>query len=110
MSDDGHKSGLHVHLGGLVIVIIIILILFKVDIKEKVQSPQFQKNIAYVEQLAKNAWDKYLKKPLTNGWNSMFNNLVDKGVEKIKEGGLLKIPTSLTDVNLGAPMNNVNQN
>lgn len=85
MSDNEHHSGLHIHLGGLIILIIIVLILFKVDIKEKIQSPQFKKNISYVEEQIKGVWDKYLKKPLVNSWNGLFNTIIDKSVDQIKK-------------------------
>ena len=45
MSDDERKPRLHIHTGGIIILIIILLVLFKVDIKSKINSPQFQKNV-----------------------------------------------------------------
>lgn len=51
------KPRLHVHTGGIIILIIIILILFKVDIKSKIKSEQFQKNISYIENTVKNFLD-----------------------------------------------------
>lgn len=92
MSDSEHPSRIHIHLGGLIIIIIILLVLFKVDIQEKIQSPQFQKNITYVEEQIKGVWDKYLKKPLVNSWNGLFNSLIDKSVNQIKKEINLKTP------------------
>ena len=84
MSDSDHKSGLHIHIGGLIIFIILILILFKVDIKSVVKSPQFQENVSYLKEQSLNIWDKYLAKPIKDGWNSLFNTLIDKGAQQLK--------------------------
>jgi len=48
MEEEKKTSRLHINIGGLIILIILALILFKVDIKSKIQSPQFQKNITYI--------------------------------------------------------------
>ena len=64
MNDDERKPRLHLNVGGLIILIIILLILFKVDIKSKIQSPQFQKNINYIETQVKDFWQTYIISPL----------------------------------------------
>lgn len=84
MNNDETKPRLHIHTGGLVILIIIMFILFKVDIKEKINSPQFQKNITYIENTAKNIWDKYIGKTLKNGAKNLFINYTNQGFTEIQ--------------------------
>lgn len=84
MDSDERKSRLHIHLGGLVIVIIIILILFKVDIKSKIQSPQFQENISYIEGQVKTFWQKYILGPIKSKTGSFFIDMTNKSFNKIK--------------------------
>ncbi len=115
MSEEGKKSGLHIHFGGLIVIIIILLLLFRVDLKTVTNSPQFQKNVSFVKEQAVTVWDKYLKEPLINGWNGLFNNLVDKGVEELKEGLKNGIDANFMKleqpgINLGAPMSNTSNN
>ncbi len=102
MSDHKYPSRLHIHLGGLIIIIIIILILFKVDIRSTINSPRFQNNVNYIEQQGENIWNKYLKKPLTSGWNGLFNNLLNKGIEQIKKSNF---KFNLSDINKINPGN-----
>jgi len=87
MSDEEKpKPSLHVHLGGLVIILIIFFILFKVDIKSKINSPQFQKNITYIENFFKNIWEEKLKTPFENGIKDVSNNLVNSGINMVQDG------------------------
>jgi hypothetical protein len=97
MSEEKKDSGLHIHLGGLVIVIIILLLIFKVDFKKNIDSPQFQKNVSYLEEKSKNIWDKYLSKPFVNTWNRIFSSIIDKGTEELKNS-IMK-PTNEENVN-----------
>jgi len=105
MSEEGHHSRLHIHLGGLFIIIIILLILFKVNLKGVIKSPQFQENISYLEEQATNVWTKYLEKPLKSGLNSLTGNLVNQGVNQIKKS-INNITISAPKLNLGT--NNTN--
>ncbi len=84
-NNNNRPSRLHIHLGGLVIFIIIILMLFKVDLRSAISSPRFQQNISYVKEQSLNIWDKYLSNPLTKLWDSVYSNLVNKGIEQIKK-------------------------
>lgn len=84
MNDDERKPRLHVHTGGLIILIIIILILFKVDIKSKITSPQFQKNYTYIENQVTSFWQKYVSTPLKAKTGEVFVDFTDKGLEKIQ--------------------------
>jgi len=85
MSDEENKSRLHIHTGGLIILIIIILILFKVDIKSKIKSEQFQKNATYIEDEAKEIWQKYISDPLKSKAGGWFTNFTDQQVKKMQE-------------------------
>lgn len=85
MNDDERKPRLHVHTGGLIIFIIILLILFKVDLKSKIQSPQFQKNISYIEEQVKTFWQDFILDPLKTKTSGLFIDLTNKGVEKLQE-------------------------
>jgi hypothetical protein len=85
MKDDERKSRLHIHLGGLVILIIVILILFKVDIVSKIQSPQFQKNVTYVEDQAKNFWQNYIWNPIKSKIGNWFVETTNKEVKQIQD-------------------------
>jgi len=101
------KNKGHFHLGGLLILLIIIFVLLKVDIKTVVNSPQFQQNASFVKEQATIVWSKYLKDPLTRSWNGLFNKIIDKGVDQIKDE--IKIPiASDVNINLEAPTSNIN--
>lgn len=81
--EEKKQSRLHVSLGGLVILIILALILFKVDIKNKVESPQFQKNITYITDKAKEAWGN-LTNPLREKLGESFTDITNKQLEKLQ--------------------------
>lgn len=96
MSDDERKPRLHVHTGGIIILIIILLILFKVDIKSKIKSPQFQKNITYIEETAKNFYKKYISDPLKIKANNFFIEKTNEGLKNWQDNfseNVIKIPT-----------------
>jgi hypothetical protein len=82
---DEQKSRLHVHLGGIIIIGIIVLILFKVDIKSKIQSPQFQKNYSYIEEQVKSIWQKYVLDPIKSKTGDFFIDFTNKGVKQIQD-------------------------
>jgi len=84
MSDDERKPRLHIHIGGLIIIAIILLILFKVDIKSKIKSPQFQKNITYVETEIKTLWKKYISDPLKSKAGEVVTETLNNGVKEIQ--------------------------
>lgn len=95
MSDDERKPRLHIHTGGLILFIIIILILFKVDIKSKIQSPQFQKNIAYIEEKAQDIWNNYIVGPIKTKIVDFLKTSADKEIEKLQNNisnNLFKTP------------------
>ena len=102
MAEDERKSRLHIHLGGVIILIIIALILFKVDLRSKIESPQFQKNISYIEEQAKNFWKNYILNPLKTKTGSLFMDLTNKGLEQIQKNfseNVLKTP-NIEDLNI----------
>jgi hypothetical protein len=97
MNDDERKSRLHINFGGLIILVIIILILFKVDIKAKIKSPQFQKNITYIEDTVKGLYTKYLVEPFKTKAVDLFKSTTDKELKRIQTNfadNVLKIPTN----------------
>jgi hypothetical protein len=85
MNENNHKS-LHIHIGGLIIFVIIVLILLKIDLKSFVQSPQFQKNVDYIEEKVKNVWQNDIVKFIKNKAGKLIMNIAEKGTEKIQEG------------------------
>lgn len=85
MADDERKSRLHIHLGGLVILIIIALILFKVDIKSKIESPQFKENYTYVTEQIKTFWQKYIMTPIKSKIGGAFVDVTNKEIKKIQD-------------------------
>lgn len=96
MQEEEKKPRLHIHTGGLIILIIILLILFKVDIKSKIESPQFQKNIAYIEGKFRSFWEDYFLSPFKSKASDMFIDLTNKGVKQVQDNfskNMLQIPT-----------------
>lgn len=95
MNDDERKPRLHIHTGGLIILIIIILILFKVDIKSKIQSPVFQENYTYLTEQVKVVWDKYISIPIKSKAGELFIKVTNTQLEKIQNNfseNILKTP------------------
>jgi len=86
MSDEERKPRLQIHTGGIIILIIILLILFKVDIKSKIKSEQFQKNISYVENTVKNFWDEKVAPIVKSKTGEVFINATNEGVKKLQNG------------------------
>lgn len=84
MNNDERKSRLHIHLGGLIILIIIILVLLNVDIKSKIDSPQFQKNYTYIEEQVKNIWENYILSPIKSTVGNLFIDLTNKGIQQVQ--------------------------
>jgi hypothetical protein len=102
MADDERKSRLHIHLGGLVILIIIFLILFKVDIKSKIQSPQFQENLSYITDQANIFWQNYILNPIKSKIGDAFINATNQGIKQFQDNftkNVLKIdPTTNVEI------------
>ncbi len=97
MADDERKSRLHIHTGGLIILIIIILILFKVYIISKIQLPQFQKNVTYIETQIKTFWQKNIVEPFKNKTSGWLKGLANKKFDELQENvnnNLFKIPSA----------------
>ena len=88
MSDDERRPRLHIHTGGLIILIIILLILFKVDIVSKINNPQFQKNITYIEDQAKTIWQDYIVFPIKSKMGDWLinttKNSINSSLEKVQ--------------------------
>lgn len=84
MEHDERKPRLHIHLGGLVVLIIITLILFKVDIRSKIQSPQFQSNLSYIIEQTKTIWQKYIVEPIRSKTKDAFINFANQKIEEVQ--------------------------
>lgn len=85
MADDERKPRLHIHLGGLILLVIIALILFKVDIKTKIESPQFQKNYSYIEDNVKAFWQNYIIKPIKSKTGDILINFANNKLEEVQK-------------------------
>ncbi len=85
MENESKKPRIQIRLGGLVLLIILALILFKVDIKDKVESEKFQKNISYVTDKTKELWEKYIIQPFKSKTGEWVKDLASDGLEKIQE-------------------------
>jgi ABC-type amino acid transport system permease subunit len=59
----------HFHIGALLLAIIIIYLLFKVNLEKAINSPQFQKNVSYIETKG----HEYIGKPFLSFWTSIFS-------------------------------------
>ena len=81
MEEEKRRPRLQIRLGGLVILIIIGIVLFKVDLKDKIQSEQFQDNIAFVKEKTTDFWEK-----ITNPIKEKISDEVeDYTEEKLEE-------------------------
>ena len=93
MSDDERKPRIHIHTGGLIILIILLLILFKVDLPSKINSPQFSENITFLKTEATNFWNNYIIFPMKSSSGEWLKNTVDNTVN----GGIDKVQNNLSD-------------
>ena len=94
------ESGFIIKLILIIIALVLVLSFFGVDIKSAAESPQTQKNIAYVVGIGKSVWDKYLSKPILYFWQNIFIDLLWESfvsnMKRIKQG-------EPTDLQLMAP-------
>ena len=84
MEEEKRRPRLQIRLGGLVILIIIGIVLFKVDLKDKIQSEQFQDNIAFVKEKATDFWDK-ITRPLKEKIGDEVEEYTEEQLEKMQE-------------------------
>ena len=84
------QSGFIIKLVLIIIALILILSFLGIDIQSVVESPQAQKNIAYVVDLGKLVWNKYLEQPILYFWQNIFIDLLWESfvvnMEHIKQG------------------------
>lgn len=85
MENESKKPRIQIRLGGLVIIIILGLILFKVDIKDKIESEQFQKNINYVTEKIQDFWKKYIVDPFKSKTGDLVKDLANQGLNQIQK-------------------------
>jgi hypothetical protein len=74
----------------IIVAIVFFLGYFNIDIKQTVEKPTTQANIAYVQQTSTTVWSKYLQKPVTYFWDNIFINLLWNSfvlnMERIRDG------------------------
>lgn len=105
MENDSHSSSVHIHIGGLILLIIITLILFKVNIRQAVHSPQFQSNISYIEEEGRYIYNTYVIKPLESMWkiiSDQFPKGSGNSMTPPTNSNVFKLPTftpTVTDGN-----------
>lgn len=85
MENQNNQPRIKISLGGFVVLIILALILFKVDIKDKVESPQFKKNLSYVTNQIKDLWLEYVIKPIKSKTGEVMVDMVKKGFEEAQK-------------------------
>ncbi len=76
---------LQIRLGGLVVLVIVALVLFKVDLKEKIQSEKFQQNIEYVKGYVSDFWEK-ITRPIREKIGDKVEEYTEDQLGKIQEG------------------------
>ena len=99
MNDDERKPRFHIHTGGLIIFIIILLVLFKVDIVSKVQSPQFQKNITYITEQSKKIITDIVD-PIKKRLIDFFVNTGNEQLKKVQDGISQKVFKQPTEADI----------
>jgi len=85
MENENNKPRIKISLGGFIILVILALILFKVDIKEKIDSPQFKKNWDYISTEVKDLWSKYISTPLKAKSGELMVDMAKKGFDEIQK-------------------------
>ena len=93
-------------IGALILAIVIIIILFKVDLRKDMESPRFKSNIAYIEEMVGNFFQKRIKKPMLSAWDNMFklktpnidNSTIDRKIQPNKIKNYFNI-TSEEEIN-----------
>lgn len=101
MGNEDKKPRLQINLGGLVVIIILALILFKVDIKSKIESEQFQKNTVYVTEKVKGFWVKYVTGPFKSKAESLVKDFATKIQKSASEQAQGLIKKNLFDNKIG---------
>jgi len=84
MEEEKRRPRLQIRLGGLVILIIIGIVLFKVDLKDKIQSEQLEENIAFVKEKADDFWDK-ITRPIKEKISDEVEEYTEEQLEKMQE-------------------------
>lgn len=84
MEEEKRRPRLQIRLGGLVIIIIIGIVLFKVDLKDKIQSEQFQENLAFIKDKADDFWDK-ITRPIKEKISDEVEDYTEEKLEELQE-------------------------
>jgi hypothetical protein len=91
------KNTKRFRLGALILVVIILFVLFKVNLRKAIDSPQFKSNITFIEERSHYLFNQYLSKPAIYIWNNLFTDWLKKSVDQVKKGGPLKVETPKVD-------------
>jgi hypothetical protein len=84
MEEEKRRPRLQIRLGGLVVLIIIGIVLFKVDLKDKIQSEQFQENLEFIKEKASDFWDS-ITRPLKEKISDEVEEYTEEQLEKIQD-------------------------
>jgi predicted membrane-bound dolichyl-phosphate-mannose-protein mannosyltransferase len=71
-----------IRIGALIVVVLLVFILFKVNLRKAVNSPQFNDNVSFIEQKVKGWYER-----ATKLFDGMFKNTLNNGVNQLKTGG-----------------------
>lgn len=81
--DENKKSSVSIRWGSVILIVAIVFILFKIDIKDKIQSEQFQENISYIKEQAQNIWNKIVDITKSKASEVIINS-ANEGLDKIQ--------------------------
>jgi hypothetical protein len=84
--------------GLITILILVTILLFKVNLRSAINSPQFQNNVTYIEEKSENIWVRYLSKPILYVWNNLFINAISQGMDLLRGGFRVPPPTTTIDI------------
>lgn len=96
MSEE-NKSGVRVRWGWIIILAGIIFLLFKVDIKEKVESKQFKENISYIKNKINYFWDKYVVDFTKSKIGEVITNVATDSLKTVQENVTKNIKENFED-------------
>ena len=82
---EGEKKGIGIRWGWLILILILFFIIFKIDIKEKINSPILNKNIEYVSNFFMGLWDNHIKEKFDNTIDNISKKLINSSIESAQD-------------------------